>query len=92
VIGLLVSGGDVESRGLLLLHARTHRKKKKKNLTKKKNCTCYQSCCLNEEGRYTAEVKPSQPAAKVTFAGSFEPNFSLLLRERRGGYLNLNAG
>jgi hypothetical protein len=30
------------------------------------------------------EVKPSQPAAKVTFAGAFEPNFSLLLRERRG--------
>jgi hypothetical protein len=30
-----------------------------------------------------AEVKPSQPAAKVTFAGAFEPDFSLLLRERR---------
>jgi hypothetical protein len=30
------------------------------------------------------EVKPSQPATKVTFAGAFEPNFSLLLRERRG--------
>jgi hypothetical protein len=30
-----------------------------------------------------AEVKPSQPATKVTFAGAFEPNFSLLLRERR---------
>jgi hypothetical protein len=29
------------------------------------------------------EVKPSQPAAKVAFAGNFEPNFSLLLRERR---------
>ena len=30
-----------------------------------------------------AEVKPSQPAAKVTFAGAFDPDFSLLLRERR---------
>jgi hypothetical protein len=29
------------------------------------------------------EVKPSQPTAKVTFAGTFDPNFSLLLRERR---------
>jgi hypothetical protein len=33
------------------------------------------------------EVKPSQPAAKVTFAGDFEPDFSLLLRERRGADL-----
>jgi hypothetical protein len=33
------------------------------------------------------EVKPSQPAAKVTFVRSFEPNFSLLLRERRVGDL-----
>jgi hypothetical protein len=30
-----------------------------------------------------AEVKPSQPASMVTFAGDFEPDFSLLLRERR---------
>jgi hypothetical protein len=30
-----------------------------------------------------AEVKPSQTAAKVTFTGAFEPDFSLLLRERR---------
>jgi hypothetical protein len=30
-----------------------------------------------------AEVKPSQPATKVTFVGAFEPYFSLLLRERR---------
>jgi hypothetical protein len=29
------------------------------------------------------DVKPSQPAAKVTFVGSFDPDFSLLLRERR---------
>jgi hypothetical protein len=34
-----------------------------------------------------AEVKPSQPAAKVTFAGAFEPDFALLLRERRGATL-----
>jgi hypothetical protein len=33
------------------------------------------------------EVNPSQPAAKVTFAGAFEPNFALLLRERRGDTL-----
>jgi hypothetical protein len=30
-----------------------------------------------------AEVKPSQPAAKVTFEGSFDSDFSLCLRERR---------
>jgi hypothetical protein len=30
-----------------------------------------------------AEVKSSQPAAKVTFTGAFEPDFALLLRERR---------
>jgi hypothetical protein len=30
-----------------------------------------------------AEVKPSQPAAKVTFAGAFDLDFALLLRERR---------
>jgi hypothetical protein len=29
-----------------------------------------------------AEVKPSQPAAKVTFVGDFDLDFSLLLRER----------
>jgi hypothetical protein len=33
------------------------------------------------------EVKPSQLAAKVTFAGDFEPNFALLLRERRSATL-----
>jgi hypothetical protein len=33
------------------------------------------------------EVKPSQPAAKVTFAGAFKPDFALLLRERRGATL-----
>jgi len=29
------------------------------------------------------DVKPSQPAAKVTFVGSFDTEFSLLLSERR---------
>jgi hypothetical protein len=29
------------------------------------------------------EVKPSQPTAKVTFARSFDCDFTLLLRERR---------
>jgi hypothetical protein len=33
------------------------------------------------------EVKPSQPTTKLTFIGAFEPNFSLLLRERRGANL-----
>ena len=33
-------------------------------------------------------VKPSEPSAKVTFAGAFEPDFALLLRERRGATLN----
>jgi hypothetical protein len=30
-----------------------------------------------------AEVKPSQPTAKVTFVGAFDPDFSMILRERR---------
>jgi hypothetical protein len=30
-----------------------------------------------------AEVKPSQPTAKVTFVGAFDPDLALLLRERR---------
>ena len=30
-----------------------------------------------------AKVKPSQPVAKVTFAGAFDSDFTLLLRERR---------
>jgi hypothetical protein len=29
------------------------------------------------------EAKPSQPGAKVTFIGAFDPDFTLLLRERR---------
>jgi hypothetical protein len=35
-----------------------------------------------------AEVKPSQPTAKVTFAGAFESDFALLLQEIRGATLN----
>jgi hypothetical protein len=35
------------------------------------------------------DVKPSQPAAKVTFVGAFVPKFSLLLRERRSRKLSL---
>jgi hypothetical protein len=35
-----------------------------------------------------AEVKPSQPTAKVTSAGAFEPDFALILWERRGATLN----
>jgi hypothetical protein len=31
----------------------------------------------------SVEVKPSQPATKVTFAGDFDHDFALLLRERR---------
>jgi hypothetical protein len=33
--------------------------------------------------KISVEFKPSQPLAKVTFVGAFEPDFSLLLRERR---------
>jgi hypothetical protein len=29
------------------------------------------------------EVQPSQPTTKVTFVGAFDPDFALLLRERR---------
>jgi hypothetical protein len=36
-----------------------------------------------------AEVKPCQPTAKVTFARAFEPDFALLLRERR--YMTLSG-
>jgi hypothetical protein len=39
-----------------------------------------------------AEVKPSQPAAKVTFAGAFKTGFSLLLQERRRATLNQMQG
>jgi hypothetical protein len=35
-----------------------------------------------------AEFKSSQPVAKVTSAGAFEPDFALLLRKRRGATLN----
>jgi hypothetical protein len=34
-----------------------------------------------------AEVKPSQPTAKVTFVGAFELDFFLMLRERRSADL-----
>jgi hypothetical protein len=33
--------------------------------------------------KISIEAKPSQPAAKVTFAGAFDYDFALLLRERR---------
>jgi hypothetical protein len=33
------------------------------------------------------KVKPYQPDTKVTFVGAFEPNFALLLRERRSATL-----
>ena len=33
--------------------------------------------------KITTEVKHSQPTAKVTFAGAFDSDFALLLRERR---------
>jgi hypothetical protein len=34
------------------------------------------------------DVKPSEPTAKVTFAGAFDPYFPLLLRERRSRTLS----
>jgi hypothetical protein len=42
----------------------------------------------NLYNKIPAEVKLSQPATKVTFARAFEPNFALLLLERRGATLN----
>jgi len=36
-----------------------------------------------------ANVKPSQTTIKVTFTGSFYPDFSLLLRERRSTTLKI---
>jgi hypothetical protein len=35
-----------------------------------------------------AAVKPSEPSTKVTFARAFEPNFAIILQERRGATLN----
>jgi hypothetical protein len=58
---------------------------------KKKNSETVMEFILRFNKLYNkipAEVKPSQPAAKVTFAGAFEPDFALLLRERRGATLN----
>jgi hypothetical protein len=33
--------------------------------------------------KISVEVKPSQPATKFTFAGAFDYDFALILRERR---------
>jgi ribonuclease HI len=58
---------------------------------KKKNSETVMEFILRFNKLYNkipAEVKPSQPAAKVTFVGAFEPDFTLLLRERRGATLN----
>jgi hypothetical protein len=41
-----LSGGDVESSVSVTFYTRAHTLNKKK---KKKICTCYQSCCRNEE-------------------------------------------
>jgi len=37
--------------------------------------------------KISVKIKPSQTGVKVTFVGAFEPDFSLLLRERRGDTL-----
>jgi hypothetical protein len=42
----------------------------------------------NLYNKIPVEVKLSQPIAKVTFVGAFEPDFALLLQERRGATLN----
>jgi hypothetical protein len=58
---------------------------------KKKNSETVMEFILRFNKLYNkipAAVKPSEPSAKVTFAGAFEPDFSLLLRERRGATLN----
>jgi hypothetical protein len=58
---------------------------------KKKNSEIVMEFILRFNKLYNkipAAVKPSEPSAKVTFAGAFEPDFALLLRERRGATLN----
>jgi hypothetical protein len=58
---------------------------------KKKNSETVMEFILRFNKLYNkipAAVKPSEPSAKVTFAGAFEPDFALLLRERRGATLN----
>jgi hypothetical protein len=58
---------------------------------KKKNSETVMEFILRFNKLYNkipAVVKPSEPSAKVTFAGAFEPDFALLLRERRGATLN----
>jgi hypothetical protein len=57
---------------------------------KKKNSETVMEFILRFNKLYNkipAAVKPSEPSAKVTFAGAFEPDFALLLRERRGDTL-----
>jgi hypothetical protein len=41
----------------------------------------------NLYNKILVKVKPSQPATKLTFAGAFKLDFTLLLRERRGATL-----
>jgi hypothetical protein len=37
--------------------------------------------------RIPAEIKPSEASAKITYSGAFDPDFCLLLRERRAAML-----
>jgi len=55
------------------------------NLKKKHNeyIPCFIKIFSKLYNSIYAYVKPSQPAAKVTFVGSFDSDFALLLRERR---------
>jgi hypothetical protein len=57
---------------------------------KKKNSETVMEFILRFNKLYNkipAAVKPSEPSAKVIFAGAFEPDFALLLQERRGDTL-----
>jgi hypothetical protein len=35
-----------------------------------------------------SEIKPTQSSTKITYANAFDPDFSLLLRERRATFLS----
>jgi hypothetical protein len=37
----------------------------------------------NMYNKIPAEINPTEPSAKITYASAFDPDFCLLLRERR---------
>jgi hypothetical protein len=38
---------------------------------------------IGDNNKISTEIKPSKSSAKITYASTFDPNFYLLLRERR---------